>query len=111
MGGGASTLAHGGGRRSGWPPPVRWAVGLECGRNPCRFFGSGAVTLRVPPFIPGGCRVISIPASLRVPGETLGQVWAAVSSSSHSFLEVLLGVRRFGALGCGCLSGGCTGGV
>ena len=37
------------------------------------------------------------PTSLRVPGETLGPVWAAASSASHSFLEVLLGTRRIGA--------------
>ena len=38
-----------------------------------------------------------------MPGETLGLVRAAASSASHSFLEVLLGTRRFGTSVCGGL--------
>ena len=36
-----------------------------------------------------------------MPGETLGLVRAAASLASHSFLEVLLGMRRAGAMACG----------
>ena len=38
-----------------------------------------------------------------MPREILGHVRATASSASHSFLEVLLGTRRFGASGCGGL--------
>ena len=37
------------------------------------------------------------PTSFRVPGETLGHVRAAASSTSHPLLEVLLGTRWVGA--------------
>ena len=46
-----------------------------------------------------GRRVYLFPIPRSVPGETLGPVRAAASSSSLSFLEVLLGMRRFRALG------------
>jgi hypothetical protein len=36
---------------------------------------------------------------MRIPGETLGSVWATVLSSSHPFVKVLLGTRRFEVLG------------
>ena len=41
------------------------------------------------------------PTSFRVPGETLGHVRAAASSTSHPLLEVLLGTRRVGSWVCG----------
>ena len=41
------------------------------------------------------------PTSFRVPGETLGHVRAAASSTSHPLLEVLLGTRRIGTWVCG----------
>jgi hypothetical protein len=43
--------------------------------------------------------VYPFPTPLRIPGETLGSVQAATSSSSHPFLKVLLGMRRFEVLG------------
>ena len=46
-----------------------------------------------------GRREYLSPASLRVPGEILGFVRAAASSSSHSFLKVLLGSRRLDGIG------------
>jgi hypothetical protein len=55
--------------------------------------------LRAPPYLPEGLGVK--PSSLaRVrTRETLGFVRAAASLSSHSFLKVLLGTRRFRVLG------------
>ena len=46
-----------------------------------------------------GRREYLSPASLRVPGEILGFVRAAASSSSQSFLKVLLGSRRLDGIG------------
>ena len=104
MGDGATAMAHGGGRRSGWSAPVRWAVGLECGRNPCRFFGSDAVTPAGATIPSWRVSVISIPHLPPRAGETLGHVRAAASSASLSFLEVLFCTRWSGASGCSGLS-------
>ena len=41
--------------------------------------------------------MLPIPTPFRVPGETLGYVRVAASSTLHPFLEVLLGTWRFGA--------------
>lgn len=56
--------------------------------------------LRVPRFLPEGRRCYPSRTPFRVPGGTLGHIRAAASLTSHPFLEVLLGTRRFGAL-CG----------
>jgi hypothetical protein len=74
----------------------------------CSFLGGGEISvvstptrwrLRVSPFLPEGRRVHLFPTPRSVPGETLGLVRAAASWSSLSFLEVLLGTRRFIVLG------------
>jgi hypothetical protein len=61
--------------------------------------GTDVVTPAGVAFLPEGLRVYPFPTPLGVPGETLGLVRAAASSSSLSFLKVLLGTRRFDVLG------------
>jgi hypothetical protein len=58
-----------------------------------------AVTPAGAAFFPEGHRVYPFPTPLCVPGETLGLVRATTSSSSLSFLKVLLGTRCFDVLG------------
>ena len=101
MGGGATALAHGGGRRFGGLVPSGWAVGFgNAGEIPAGF-GPDAVT-------PAGATIpswrVSVVFTPHLPpraGGTLGLVRAAASSASHSFLEVLLGMRRAGAMAYG----------
>jgi hypothetical protein len=62
-------------------------------------------------FLPEGHRVYPFPTPLCVLGETLGLVRATASSSSLSFLKVLLGTRCFDVLGAWWeFSGGRSGG-
>ena len=103
MGGGATALAHGGGRRFGGSVPSGWAVGSgNAGEIPAGF-GPEAVTPAGATIPSWRVSVVFTPTSLCVPGETLGLVRVAASSASHSFLEVLLGTRRFGTSVCGGL--------
>ena len=61
--------------------------------------GTDAVTSPGVAILLEGRRVYPFPTPLRVPGEILGSVWAAASSSSHSFLKVVLGARQSGGTG------------
>jgi hypothetical protein len=69
-------------------------------RNACRF-GTDAVAPVGVAVLPEGRRVYLFSTSRCVPGGNPRSFWAAATSSSFSFLEVLLGTRCFG--GCsGC---------
>ena len=105
-------VACAGGREDWWSYPQRLGCGfLEIRRNPCRL-DTDVVTPTGATFLPEGRRDASFPP-LSVPGETLGHtggnLWNCPGSSVvvvASFLEVLLGTRRFGRLGAGRTSDG-----
>ena len=97
MGDGATAMAHGGGRRSGWSAPVRWAVGIGVREKSLAVFGSDAVTPAGATIPPWRVSVVFIPLyppcaggnpRIRPGSSVVGVV---------SFLEVLLGTRRIGA--------------
>ena len=94
-------VAHVGGRQVGWSAMDHPGSGcMRVGRNPCwlaRLRRGDACGCRLS-FLKGvGCTPSPLPP--RVPGETLGSVRAAASSSSHSFLKVLFGMWLVGVLG------------
>ena len=79
----------------------RFVRGVECR-------GSGEIPVEFDPDAvapPGvtilleGCRMYPFSAPRRVPGEILGSVRAAASSSSPPFLKVFLGTRQSGGMG------------
>ena len=104
MGDGATAMAHGGGRRSGWSAPVRWAAGIGVREKSLAVFGPDAVTPAGATIPSWRVSVISIPHLPPRAGETLGHVRAAASLASLSFLEVLFCTQWSGALGCSGLS-------
>jgi hypothetical protein len=74
-------------------------VFLGLGEIPIGLSNIDAVTPAGVAFLPEGHQVYPFPTPLCVPGETLGLVRTAASSSSLSFLKVLLGTRCFDVLG------------
>lgn len=88
------------GGRQGGADGWSWVVGVR-GREKSLsgLAGTDAVTPVGAAILLEGRREYLSSAPLRVPGEILGFVRAAASSSSQSFLKVLLGTRQFGGIG------------
>jgi hypothetical protein len=85
-----------------WVEHFEWSgvvVFLGSGEIPVGSSGTDVVTPAGVAFLPEGLWVYPFPTPLGVPGETLGLVRAAATSSLISFLKVLLGTRRFDVLG------------
>jgi hypothetical protein len=94
-------VVHAGGRQVEWGTTDHLGLWFfwGLGEIPVGVSDIDAVTPAGAAFLPEGHRVYPFPTPLCVPGETLGLVRATASSSSLSFLKVLLGTRCFDVLG------------